>query len=174
VLVLTAHALADTEPERALTLLNEGINLHKRLGRTDDEWYAGIGGIAGHLAWRLGHRRAGLRYYALAIRGFHRVGLVPVLAPLLRGAGDLLVPDDPEAAAILHGAGDTTFPSPHRAAEHREAIATLDATLGLTRRTELNDSGKAMGLDNAVAFALDAIDQVAGTHDPLDPINLAT
>jgi hypothetical protein len=44
----------------------------------------------------------------------------------------------------------------------------------VTRRTELNDSGKAMGLDDAVALALDAIDQVAGAHDPLDPIKLAS
>jgi predicted ATPase/class 3 adenylate cyclase len=174
VLVLTAHTLADTEPERALTLLNEGIDLHATLGRTDDDWFAGIGGIAGHLAARLGYRRAALRYYAQAIRGFHRIGLVPVLAPLLRGAGDLLVPDDPETAAILHGAGDTAFPSPHRADEHREAVAALDARLGVTRHTELNDSGKAMGLDDAVALALDAIDQVAGAHDPLDPIKLAS
>jgi predicted ATPase/class 3 adenylate cyclase/tetratricopeptide (TPR) repeat protein len=174
VLVLTAHTLADTEPERALALLNEGIDLHATLGRTDDEWYAGIGGIAGHLAARLGYRRAALRYYAQAIRGFQRIGLVPVLAPLLRAAGDLLVPDNPETAAILHGGGDTTFPSPHRADEHREAIAALDATLGVTRRTELNDKGKAMGLDNAVAVALDAIDQVAGAHDPLDPIKLSS
>jgi predicted ATPase/class 3 adenylate cyclase/tetratricopeptide (TPR) repeat protein len=174
VLVLTAHTLADTEPERALTLLNEGIDLHATLGRTDDEWYAGIGGIAGHLAARLGYRRAALRYYAQAIRGFHRIGLVPVLAPLLRAAGDLLVPDNPETAAILHGGGDTTFPSPHRADEHREAIAALDATLGVTRRTELNDKGKAMGLDNAVALALDALDRAAGPHDPLDPIKLSS
>jgi predicted ATPase/class 3 adenylate cyclase/tetratricopeptide (TPR) repeat protein len=174
VLVLTAHTLADTEPERALALLNEGIDLHATLGRTDDEWYAGIGGIAGHLAARLGYRRAALRYYAQAIRGFQRIGLVPVLAPLLRAAGDLLVPDNPETAAILHGGGDTTFPSPHRADEHREAIAALDATLGVTRRTELNDNGKAMGLDNAVALALDAIDRAAGSHDPLDPIKLSS
>lgn len=174
VLVLTAHTLADTEPERALTLLNEGIDLHATRGRTDDEWYAGIGGIAGHLAARLGYRRAALRYYALAIRGFHRIGLLPVLAPLLRAAGDLLVPDNPETAAILHGGGDTTFPSPHRADEHREAIAALDATLGVTRRTELNDKGKAMGLDNAVGLALDAIDRAAGSHDSLDPITLSS
>jgi predicted ATPase/class 3 adenylate cyclase/tetratricopeptide (TPR) repeat protein len=174
VLVLTAHTLADTEPERALALLNEGIDLHATLGRTDDEWYAGIGGIAGHLAARLGYRRAALRYYAQAIRGFQRIGLVPVLAPLLRAAGDLLVPDNPETAAILHGGGDTTFPSPHRADEHREAIAALDATLGVTRRTELNDKGKAMGLDNAVALALDALDRAAGPHDPLDPIKLSS
>ncbi len=174
VLMLTAHALADTEPERALELLNEAIDLHAPRGRADIFWSAGVGGIAGHLASRLGHRRAALRYYAQAIREFHHIGHVPVLSPLLRGAGDLLVPDDPETAAILHGAGDTTFPSPHRADEHREAIAALDAKLGSTRRTELNDQGTAMRLDDAVALALDAIDQAAGTHDHLDPIKLTT
>jgi predicted ATPase/class 3 adenylate cyclase len=172
VLILGAHALADTEPERALALLNEGIELHATLGRRDDFWDAGIGGIAGHLSSRLGHRRAALRYYAQGIRGFHDRGIVPPLGPMLRGAGDLLVSDDPESAAILHGAGDTDYPSPHRADEHRDAITSLDATLGVTRRLELNDQGKAMELDDAVALALDAILQAIGTEDDPGPIKL--
>ncbi|MDQ1510736.1 MAG: hypothetical protein QOG50_2580 [Actinomycetota bacterium] len=174
VLMLTAHTLADTQPERALTLLNEAIDLHAPRGPADIFWSAGIGGIAGHLASRLGDRHAALRYYAQAIRGFHHIGHVPVLGPLLRGAGDLLVPENPETAAILHGAGDTTFPSPHRADEHREAVAALDAKLGVTRRTQLNDQGTAMELDDAVGLALDAIEQAAGTHDRLGRIKLTT
>jgi predicted ATPase/class 3 adenylate cyclase len=170
VLMLTAHTFADTEPERALALLNEAIELHAPRGRADLFWSAGVGGIAGHLASRLGDRPAALRYYAQAIRGFHEVGHLPTLGPLLRGAGDLLVPDDPETSAVLHGAGDTSFPSPHRDEEHREAVAALDATLGIDRRIELNENGKAMRLDEAVALALDTIDRTAGTQYDLGRI----
>jgi len=174
VLMLTAHTFADTEPERALALLNEAIDLHAPRGPGDKFWSAGIGGIAGHLASRLGDRHAALRYYAQAIRDFHDIGHVPTLGPLLRGAGDLLVPDDPETAAILHGAGDTTFPSPHRADEHREAVAALDTKLGVTRRTQLNHQGTAMELDDAVELALEAIEQAAGANEHLHRIELST
>jgi hypothetical protein len=109
---------------------------------------------------------------AYAIREYHDIGSLPLIGPLLRGAGDLLVPDDPEIAAILHGAGDTNFPSPHREDLHREAIAAIDATLGMTRRIHLNDHGKAMNLDDAVALALNAIGRVAGTFDDFDLVDL--
>jgi hypothetical protein len=39
---------------------------------------------------------------------------------------------------------------------------------------ELNDQGTAMELDNAVAIALDALEQAAGTHDNLGRVQLTT
>jgi predicted ATPase len=168
VFMLTAHSLANSEPDRALTLLNEGIDLVTDRGRPD-EMEAGTWGVAGHLASRLGKRSDALRYFARAIRQFHHAGALPVLGPLLRRVGDLLVPDDPEAAAILHGAGDTGFPSPHIADEHRQAVAALDLALGPAPHHELNDRGKALTQDHAVAFALDVINRIAGPDDETRP-----
>jgi hypothetical protein len=53
---------------------------------------------------------------------------------MLRRAGDLLAPDDPEAAAILHGASEGGMPSPQTEEDHRQAVAILDRSLGATQR----------------------------------------
>jgi tetratricopeptide (TPR) repeat protein len=84
VLVLSAHSLADTEPEYALALLTEGIELLAARRGPGDAMEAGTFAVAGHLASRLGNRTDALRYSARAIREFHRVGALPLLGPLLR------------------------------------------------------------------------------------------
>jgi hypothetical protein len=93
------------------------------------------------------------------------MGTRPILRPLLRRAGDLLAPDDPEAAAILHGAGEGGFPSPHTEEDHRKAVASLDTSLGAAQRKKLNERGQRMDEDAAISFALDAIRRLVGTDD---------
>jgi predicted ATPase/class 3 adenylate cyclase len=158
VLSLTAFALADSDPERAFALVNEAIERNEVLGRTSGPMW----GVASHIAANLGNRHDALRFSALAIEQSDRMGARPVLRPLLRRAGDLLAPDDPEAAAILHGTGEGGFPSPHTEEDHRKAVAGLDTALGADRRRNLNERGKQMNEDAAISFAIDAIRRVAG------------
>ena len=165
VLSLAAFGLAESDPERALALVNEAIDLNASLGSSPGPVWA----LASHIAARLGNRHDALRFSARAIEQAHRIGARPAVAPMLRRTGDLLVPDDPETAAILHGAGDTAFPMAEVEEDHRRAVAALDATLGVTRRSELNNRGKAMNQDHAVALALDAISQVVGPDDQIGP-----
>ena len=152
-LSLAAYALADIDPERALTLMNEAIELNLFLGRTPGPMW----GVASRVAASLGNRHEALRFMARAIEESHRIGVRPVLQPLLRRAGDLLAPDDPEAAAILHGASTGSTPFPQSEDDHREAVAFLDRSLGVTRRKTLNEQGERTHEDGAISLALDAI-----------------
>jgi predicted ATPase/class 3 adenylate cyclase len=159
-LSLAAYALADIDPEHALTLINEAIELNMFLGRTPGPMW----GVASRIAASLGNRHEALRFMARAIEESHRIGVRPVLQPLLRRAGDLLAPDDPEAAAILHGATEGGTPFPQAEDDHRQAVATLDKSLGATRRKKLNEQGERTGEDGAISLALDAIRGVVDSN----------
>jgi predicted ATPase/class 3 adenylate cyclase len=153
---LAAYALADSDPKRALALVEEAIELNTSLGRTIGPMW----GVASHIAANLGKRHDALRFSARAIEQAHRSGPTPVLRPILRRAGDLLAPDDPEAAAILHGAVEEGMPNPpNQADDHRQAVAALDTSLGSARRKILKEQGKRMDDDTAISFALDAINR---------------
>src|SRR5262249_33566926 len=102
VMSLAAYAIAESDPERALALVNEAIELNALLERPNGPIWA----VASHIAARLGNRYDALRFMARAIEQSHRIGARAVLHPMLRRVGDLLAPDDPEAAAILHGVGE--------------------------------------------------------------------
>src|SRR5262249_11061276 len=116
------------------------------------------------IAANLGNRRDALRFLARAIEETHRIGARPVLQPLLRRAGDLLAPDDPEAAAILHGAGEGGPPSPQTEDDHSRAVAILDRSLGATRRDKLNEQGNRTDETAAISLALDAIRRVIDSN----------
>jgi predicted ATPase/class 3 adenylate cyclase/tetratricopeptide (TPR) repeat protein len=159
-LSLAAYALVDIDPERALTLINEAIELNMFLGRTPGPMW----GVASRIAASLGNRHEALRFMARAIEESHRIGVRPVLRPLLRRTGDLLAPDDPEAAAILHGAAKGGMPSPQTEDDHRQAVASLDRSLGATRRKKLNEQGERTDEDGAISLALDAIRGVVDSN----------
>jgi predicted ATPase/class 3 adenylate cyclase len=163
-LSLTAYALAEIDPERALALMNEAIELHMLLGRTPGPMW----GTASRIAASVGNRHDALLFLARGIEESHRIGVRPVLRPMLRRAGDLLAPDDPEAAAILHGAGEGGMPSPHTEEDHRQAVAIIDTSLGATRRKNLNEQGERTEEDAAISLALDAIRRAANTNDRVD------
>jgi tetratricopeptide (TPR) repeat protein len=163
-LSLAAYALADSDPERALALINEAIELNAMLGRAPGPMW----GVASHIAENLGNHLDALRFLARAIEESHRMGARPVLQPLLRRAGDLLVPDDPEAAAILHGAGEGGQPSPQTEDDHRQAVAILDRSLGATRRKRLNEQGERTDEAAAISLALDAIRRVVNANKGVD------
>jgi predicted ATPase/class 3 adenylate cyclase len=167
VLSVAAYGLADSDPERALVLLNEAIDINASLGRPHGPMW----GVAGRIASRLGNRHDALRFSARALEQSHRIGARPVLGPLVRRVGDLLVPDDPETAAVLHGASGTGYPSSHLEEAHLRAVADLDAVLGETRRQALTTRGTALNLDDAVALACEAVNRVIGpdAEDAIGP-----
>jgi predicted ATPase/class 3 adenylate cyclase len=159
VLSLGAFGLANSDPERALLLINEAIEINERLGRR-----AGLlSATAGHIAFRLGRRDDALRLSIGAIDDARQVGAWPIVAPMLKRVGDLLAAEDPETAAVLHGAGQGGIPSPHLDDEHAKAVAGIDTALGEARRLELNARGEAMNQEDAVALAITAVESIAGT-----------
>jgi hypothetical protein len=87
----------------------------------------------------------------------HWIGLRPVVGSVLGRVADPLADDDPEAAAMLYGAGDTLAPefvlAPHVVEARQRAAATLQASLGGTRRGELRAQGMAMDEDDAITYA---------------------
>jgi tetratricopeptide (TPR) repeat protein len=158
VLSLGAFGLAESDPERAFTIITEAIELNASMGRQPGL----LAATASHIAVRLGRTHDALRLAARAIEDARRVGAWAIVGPMLRRMGDLLVADDPESAAILHGAGESGFPSPHLEAEHAQAVADLDAAIGESRRRDLRARGRSMTEDEAVAVALIAVERVVG------------
>jgi hypothetical protein len=83
------------------------------------------------------------------------------MGTMIGRVGDLLAGSDPEATAVLQGAGDALAPgfahAPHALEARRQAVATLNTSLGVERREELYKQGVAMTDDEAVNYAQAAI-----------------
>jgi hypothetical protein len=156
-LSVAAFALGSSDPERGLALAREALALTAP-GETTVTW-----AIAADLADRSGHRRAALEYFAKAIDTFHWLGLSLLAGPVLVSIACILAERDAEAAAVLHGAGRAAAPEfarpPHNVEAEKLAIEAIDAALGATRRLELSEHGASMSEDDAVAYALDAINR---------------
>jgi predicted ATPase len=156
---LAAFVLADVQPEHALTLMREAIELGAPLGTRSQVW-----GMAGDLAVRLGNQYEALEYFTKAIDGLHRHHARTVLGSVLGRVADLLADEDPEAAAILLGANDAFAPDfalAQHVIEARERSSTmLETTLGETARDQLRAQGLAMDEDDAVTYAHAAIKKV--------------
>jgi predicted ATPase/class 3 adenylate cyclase len=150
---LAAFGLSSTDPGYAYELITEAIRLNAQIGRPAQLSAA----VASHIANRLGNRREALRLSADGLDQALAMGAQPVLGPMLQRAGDMLVPDDPETAAILHGAGQSSLWSARLGTEHDDAVAQLNIVLGESKRAELNERGRALGVDQAVALARRAI-----------------
>jgi tetratricopeptide (TPR) repeat protein len=154
-LARAAFAMADSEPQRALALAREAVARIGPGGRSM------VWAIAGDLAARNGEQREALALFAKAIDDAHWLALRVPLGVILARVAILLNDRDLEAAAVLQGAGDTITPGYAHARHHLEAqeqaIATIDASLGATRRHELHAQGAAMSDTDAVNYAKDAI-----------------
>jgi hypothetical protein len=147
--------LGDSEPERALALVREGVALIEP-GEHNLAW-----GIAGDLAARNGEQRDALAYFARAIDALHWQGNRIGVGTVLVRVADLLADHDPEATAVLQGAGETLAPgfkhAPHHVEAHERAITIVDATLGAECRHTLHAEGMAMNQPDAVNYANTAI-----------------
>jgi predicted ATPase/class 3 adenylate cyclase len=160
-LAAAGFALGDSQPQRALALLREAIEVSspRKRGPLGQVW-----AVAGHVAAIHGNERDALAFYANALHELQWLGHRPFLGAVLVRVGDLLAEDDTQAAAVLHGAGDALAPGfvvpPDTAKSHERALATLDASLDESRRNELHSQGAAMNEDHAVAYAEAAISRI--------------
>ncbi len=164
---ILGYALRETDPERALAHLRESLECSAPLGTISDNINLVF---AAQVAGRVGNQREALELCAKAIDAWHWAGMVPYLGIGLAAITMRLTDNEPEAAAILQGvgvafAGDSAYGLTD-AAQYREFIATLDASLGEARRLELNRQGAAMNEDDAIGYAHTIIDRVLDHEQP--------
>ena len=163
VLAMAGFALGDSEPERALALVREAVELSA--GTRTPIW-----AIAGDLTTRHGNRRDALEFFSKAIDDLHWFGMRPVVGSVLGRVADLLAGDDPEAAAVIYGAADTLAPdfvlAPHVVEARHQAAAAMQASIGEKRADELRAQGMAMDEDDAVAYAQAAINRCLSEGPP--------
>jgi len=156
-LALAAFALGDSDPQRALALAREAVEL-ERPGEHRLSW-----AIAGDLAARQGDHHAALTYFGRGIENAHWLGNRPGLGTMIGRVGNLLADSDPEATAVLQGAGAALAPgyahARHTLEAHERAIASLEVSLGAARREELYQRGLTMTDDEAVTYAQAAINR---------------
>lgn len=180
-LVALAGSLVDDDPEGARALVQESIRLRTSLGV---EGYADLTQTA-LVGARLGDWGQTLSFAAPAIRQLHWYGNRPLLGAVLNLVARAVVSSLPETAAKLQGAARTlattaimaqsvpsrTDTGPPRSSSgsaiqadfvtdlRRVTTAMLRDSLGDTRLRELRQEGELLGLDQAVAYALDAINE---------------
>jgi predicted ATPase/class 3 adenylate cyclase/tetratricopeptide (TPR) repeat protein len=163
-LTWTGALLNLTEPQRALAVLHEALELGAGLGRLSQ----GAATLAAALAaTRTGHRREAIDLYTTCIDTYHWAGMRPYLGNALGGTAQLLADTEPEAAAILRGAAETLGGIWREGAFvelDQHATATIDSTLGTARHRELNARGAAMTEDEAVTYAHHIINTLLDTY----------
>ena len=176
-LVALAGALVDDDPGQARALLRESIQLRTSLGY---EHWGDITQTA-LISARLSDWPQTLTFADPAIRHLHWTGDGPLLGAILNLVAHALAPANPQTAAVLQGAARTLVISistparPRADAGHtpvtrrssndndfvtqlrRTTTATLRDVLGETRLQELRGEGERLDRDQAVAYALDAI-----------------
>jgi hypothetical protein len=175
-----ASALADREPERAVALLRESLNLSAEAHDTSSP----LATQATFAAARLRDPRLALEIAATAIPRLAWDGQRPQLAGVLNIVA-WAAEAEPEAAALLQGAArplalvDSPEPGAQRAPPgtgtattggtaglistlRREATGRIANSVGDVRLRELRAEGEAMDTDSAVRFALALIDRALG------------
>ncbi|MFY9921936.1 MAG: hypothetical protein WAL26_26640, partial [Mycobacterium sp.] len=169
-----ALALAESDPVRARAALTESIN--------SIDWYAeGDSGNFVTAAMAAGRLRDWPLTLNLAARGMHtwRWDMSPLWAAIcLAECARALAEEEPEVAGILRGAAYAAFQlaSPNRGSAGevdmsrvttvanfvltalRETGELVASALGANHGRELRTAGAAMGMEDAVAYALDQID----------------
>jgi predicted ATPase len=154
-LAFAAFALGPSDPQRALAIAREALELI-RPGERSLSW-----GMAGDLAARQGHQAEALQYSAKAIENAHWLGNRLGVGNVIGRVGDLLAETDAEACAVLHGACEGITPgyshAPHTLEARQQTTATSQSKLGSARHEELYRQGKRMSDDEAVVYANAAI-----------------
>ena len=172
-LAALASALAEREPERGRDLVRENMNQRARLGYNNLGELTQVALVAGRLRdWPLA-----LELAADAIPLLHWAGFRPQLSGVLNLVSRALVDDDPHAAAVLQGAARRLVtaqpPPPSQLPQaqssdsaigliptlRREATMLLRDSLGDTVLRQRRTDGEAMNEDQAVTYALDAIER---------------
>jgi hypothetical protein len=194
-LVALAGTLAGSDPARAHAALDEGLRVEERFGSKGAPWATHSTLIAARLGdWPLVLRLSvdALRHLEWSgSRGFISFGILNVIARAI-------APRDAEPAAVLQGAarrralaagggsspeqesfdrtslaGDrVAAPAPFIADLRRQATAILRETIGDHRLRELRAEGEAMEADDAVRYALRAVQRnlTALRQEPQIPV----
>lgn len=174
-LAALAGALVDSDPERARSLLHESVQLGADLG------YRNWGELtqAALISARLGDWAQTLTLAAPALRGLHWTGDRPLMGAVINLVVHGLAATDAETAARLQGAAralatsalastpDAVKSSDRPSSDQHDFVtqlrrtttAALRDTLGDMRLRELRAEGERLDRDQAVAYALDAIDR---------------
>jgi predicted ATPase/class 3 adenylate cyclase len=175
-LVALSGALADDDPEQARVLLRESIQLRTSLGYENWGEFAQTALISA----RLGDWTQTLTLAGPAIRHIHWTGDRPLLGAILNLVAHALASTNPESAAVLQGAARTLVisaiaPTGPATDEGRTAsgqssndndfvtqlrrttTAILRDELGETTLRELRNEGERFDRDQAVVYALEAI-----------------
>jgi len=169
-----ALTLVDSDPDRARALLRESAHRSTQPGQEIAPALITAAMAAGRLGdWNLALALAGRAMY------MYRGIMNPLhSAPCFAECARALVDDRPEVAAVLHGAAYSAFrlAAPSVDGEGRSAAVgpgtrnnmvfqalretheRLVAAVGEERARELRRTGAAMGLDEAVSYALAHID----------------
>jgi predicted ATPase/class 3 adenylate cyclase len=181
-LAALAGALVDDDPEQARALLHESIQLGSNLGYRN---WAELTQAA-LVSARLSDWTQTLALAGPAIRHLHWTGDRPLLGAVINLVAHALAANDPESAARLQGAARTLAMSavagnpraqeepgavlgaPDRPSSNQSDFVTelrrtttlaLRDTLGDKRLRELRAEGERLDRDEAVAFALDALNR---------------
>ena len=148
-----AFVLADVQPERARTLMDDTIQRWTQLPGNANPVHA----ILGDVAERLGDHRLALQYFVMGMDEHHWLGQQELAGRMLRRIGLALAEHDPEPAAIIVGAGmarsHASTLTERVNQHHRKRVAILDASLGAQRCQTLMSQGAAMADNEAVILA---------------------
>jgi hypothetical protein len=148
-----AFVLADVQPERARTLMDDTIRRWALIPANDRPVHS----ILGDVAERLGEHRIALEYFVMGMDEHHWTGQQELTGRMLRRIGLALVEHDPEPAAVIIGAGmarsQASTLTERVNQHHRERVAVLEASLGAQRCQALMSQGAAMADNEAVMLA---------------------
>jgi predicted ATPase/class 3 adenylate cyclase len=142
---------ADGEPDRALILLREALELDSRNDVVLE--------LLGHLAARVAPRQDALAVFRRLLERFRWTGVSAPTA--LDGVACLLATRDPAAAATLFGAvdarGDLASSMQGLIDRRQRATEAIDASIGPDRRAECYEQGAALPVTQVTDEALDAV-----------------
>jgi hypothetical protein len=151
------RAFAETDPDRALTALREGLNISRQHRIRLLE--LGITRELASVETLYGDRKTGLDLLDHALDGFHRAGNQMSLA--LTYEGLIVVLDHlgrPDAAATIYGAAGSRAHVP----KLTEAVQHLRMVLGPAAFDQCVAAGAAMESGDAVAYARQQIRHARG------------
>jgi predicted ATPase/class 3 adenylate cyclase len=152
-----AFVLADMQPDRAKTSLDDAIRMWKLL---PGNIYP-VHSILGDVAERLGDRRLALEYFVLGMHEHDWLGQTELTGRMQRRIGLALAETDPEAAAIITGAGIARSQSSTLTervnTQHRQRIAVLENILGADRCNKLIQQGATLTDSQAVTLAHETV-----------------
>ncbi len=159
---LAALARLEGDQARAVALYTESLTLRRELG--DSQGVAVEQLNLGFMAFHRGDTDAAGRLFAESLRSSHEQGDKYVMPPNLVGfAGVAAKAGDPARAARLLGAAGALLESaglvfdPDDQQEYDRIAGTVRATLGGDRMNAMLTEGRAMRVEQAIGYALEAI-----------------